>query len=325
MSPYTSSTVTSLNIPVETKPASRTTILAVDDDRISMTILEQALEVFGYTVITARSGAEALTILDDRGIAIDAVILDREMPGMSGMDVVARMKATPMLATIPIIMLTGSGGASQIQEGIDAGVYYYLVKPANGPLLSSVIGAALRESRQLQELSHELTRHDAAAKAIQNCRITVRTLDEVQDTARLLATCFPNPERVVVGLMELITNAVEHGNLGLGFEEKGRLIESGQWRHEINRRLSMPAFKDLSVDVVYQHKEEGWLVQITDQGSGFDWRRYWHIDPARATAGHGRGIARARIGAFDRLAYNETGNQVTAMVEAVTADTSLNW
>lgn len=307
------------------KPTERTTILAVDDDRISMTILEQALETFGYTVVTARSGAEALSILDERGVAIDAVILDREMPGLSGMDVLARMKASPSLSSIPIIMLTGSGAASQIQEGIDAGVYYYLVKPANGPLLKSVIGAALRESHQLQELSYELTRHDIAARAIQNCRITVRTLEEAQDTARLLATCFPNPERVVVGLMELITNAVEHGNLGVGFEEKGRLIDSGQWKQEVNRRLALPNFKDMSVDVIYQHKEEGWLVQITDQGAGFDWRKFWNIDPARATANHGRGIARARIGAFDRLAYNEAGNQVTAMVEAKAADADLEW
>lgn len=300
----------------ESVPTSKTTILAVDDDRIAMTILLHALKDFGYNVVTATSGTQALDILNGKATRIDAVILDREMPGLSGMDVIERMKAVPALAAIPVIMLTGSGATDQIQAGIDAGVFYYMIKPANGPLLQSLISAALRERRHTDMLATELSRHDAAAKSIGSCQMTVRTLLQAQDSARFLATCFPNPERVIGGLMELLINAVEHGNLGITYEDKTKLLAANIWRREISRRLALPENQNKAVEIVYQHKPEGWFVQITDQGPGFDWRRYWHIDPARATASHGRGIARARLGAFDRLTYNEAGNQVIGVVQA---------
>jgi len=289
-------------------------LLLVDDDRVMRVILRQALQNHGYDVHTVKNGQEALEILAANPSRVDAIILDREMPGLNGMEVVARIKENPQLSSIPIIMLTGTSEPEKIQEGIDAGVYYYLVKPTENKLLRSVIESALRERRQKLALISELNRHGAALKAMQNCQIAVKTLREAEDTACFLASCFPDPERVVSGLMELLINAVEHGNLGVTYEEKYRLLAENNWREELDRRVELTENEGKSVDVIYQHKPEGYLVQITDAGEGFDWKRYWHINPARATASHGRGIARARLMAFDRLAYNEKGNSVTIMV-----------
>jgi anti-sigma regulatory factor (Ser/Thr protein kinase) len=205
-------------------------------------------------------------------------------------------------------------------------VYSSLVKPAETTLLKSVIGSALRERRQRMALLSQLSHHEAALKAMQSCQLAVRTLAEAEDTACFLASCFPNPERVVAGLMELLVNSVEHGNLGITYEEKNRLLLDNVWRQELDARASLPENADKAVDVIYQHKDGNYLVQLTDCGSGFDWKRYWHINPARATASHGRGIARARLMAFDRLAYNEAGNQVTIMVsEAPLAKENYAW
>lgn len=303
--------VSSSNMPLQ---APR--LLLVDDDRVMRVILREALQHHGYDVHMVKDGEEALQVLGNNPSRIDAVVLDREMPGMNGLQVVAKMKSDPQLAAIPIIMLTGTGDAEKIQEGIDAGVYYYLVKPAENKVLRSVIESALRERRQKTALISELNRHGAALKAMKNCQIAVRTLREAEDTACFLASCFPDPERVVAGLMELLVNSVEHGNLGVSYEEKHRLLAENIWREELDKMVELPENKNKFVDVVYQHKEEGYLVQITDMGSGFDWKRYWHINPARATASHGRGIARARLMAFDRLAYNDKGNSVTIMVSA---------
>ncbi|MES2984715.1 MAG: response regulator [Pseudomonadota bacterium] len=289
-------------------------ILLADDDRIMRLVLRQALQHNGYDVNIVESGEEALAILAEHGANVDTVILDREMPGLKGLEVVERMKAHPQMRNIPVIMLTGTGEQDKIQEGIDAGVYYYLVKPVDNTLLRSVIESALRERRQKQALIGELTRYGAALKAMRFCQIAVRTMTEAEDTACFLASCFPDPERVVMGLMELLANAVEHGNLAVTFEEKNKLLTDNTWRSELDRRALLPEHAGKLVDVTYQHKEEGYLVQISDCGAGFDWKRYWHINPSRATASHGRGIARARLMAFDRLAYNEQGNQVTLMV-----------
>ena len=309
-------------------PVRAPSLLLVDDDRVMRVMLREVLQTQGYVVHAAKDGEEALDMLQQHPTKVDAIILDREMPGLNGLEVVAKLKADPHFATIPIIMLTGSGDAQAIQEGIDAGVYYYLVKPADNTLLRSVIESALREQRQKLSLISELNRHGGALKAMRNCQIAVSSLSEAEDTACFLASCFPDPERVVAGLMELLVNAVEHGNLGISYEEKHRLLAENIWRQELDRLAALPENKEKQVDVIYQHKPEGYLVQITDCGRGFDWRRYWHINPARATASHGRGIARARLMAFERLAYNEKGNSVTVMVahqEPLEAGTNYAW
>jgi CheY-like chemotaxis protein/anti-sigma regulatory factor (Ser/Thr protein kinase) len=299
------------SVPVQTP-----LILLVDDDRIMRTVISQSLNKHGYRVMEAERGEQALTMLVQEGARIDAVVLDREMPAMNGLEVVERMKAERQLAGIPVIMLTGSGEQEKIQEGINAGVFYYLVKPTEEVLLFSVIDSALRERQQKRALLSELNRHGQALKAMQSCHIDIRTLAQSEDTACFLASCFPDAERVVAGLLELLTNAIEHGNLGITYAEKAQLLKENRWREEVDLRAQLPENKNKVVQVRYQHSADGYIVQITDAGAGFDWQRFWRIDLARAKASHGRGIARARLMAFDRLSYNEVGNQVTAMVSA---------
>ncbi len=296
-------------------PIAQPRLLLADDDRVMRLVLRQALQHHGYDVKIVESGEEALDVLKEHAGQIDTVILDREMPGLKGLEVVEIMKKDPQMAMIPVIILTGSGEQDKIQEGIEAGIHYYLVKPVDNTLLRSVIESALRERRQKQALIGELSRHGAALKAMRSCQIAVKTMSEAEDTACFLASCFPDPERVVSGLMELLVNAVEHGNLGITYEEKHRLLAENSWRSELDRRAALPENLGKQVDVIYQSKEEGQVIQITDAGNGFDWKRYWHINPSRATSSHGRGIARARLMAFDVLAYNERGNQVTLMVK----------
>ena len=296
-------------------PLGQPRLLLADDDRVMRLVLRQALQHQGYDAKIVESGEEALAVLREYPGQIDTVILDREMPGLKGLEVVEIMKKDPQMAGIPVIILTGSGEQEKIQEGIDAGIHYYLVKPVDNTLLRSVIESALRERRQKQALLSELSRYGAALKAMKHCQIAVKTMSEAEDTACFLASCFPDPERVVSGLMELLVNAVEHGNLGISYEEKHQLLAQNIWRNEVDRRASLPENITKQVDVIYQNKEEGHLIQLTDAGNGFDWKRYWHINPSRATSSHGRGIARARLMAFDVLAYNERGNQVTLMVK----------
>jgi response regulator RpfG family c-di-GMP phosphodiesterase len=296
------------------QPAHVPTLLVVDDDRVTRIMLQEMLEQQGYNVFAMERGAEALDFLVRHAARTDAVVLDREMPDMPGLVMVEKMKADPQLSGIPVIMLTGTGDSARIQEGIDAGVFYYLVKPVEMSLINTVIASALRERSQKLALIAELSQFGAALKAMQSCHISVKTLREAEDAACLLASCFPDPERVVSGLMELAVNAVEHGNLGISYEAKHALLEENRWREEIERRAALPENQGKTAEITYQHKDGNHLVRIADAGAGFDWKRYWHVNPARASASHGRGIARARLMAFDRMAYNEAGNQVTVAV-----------
>ncbi|MFT4076673.1 MAG: response regulator [Asticcacaulis sp.] len=297
-------------------------ILAVDDDRVTRMTLTAMLEELGYQVIEAENGQQALDILMQRHFEIDTILLDREMPVMDGLQLVSRMKETRELKSMPVIMQTGSDRPDQVKQGIDAGVFYYLTKPVNADVLKSVLLAAIRDSQQKRLLASELNKHRTSFNLIESSAFRLKTIAEAENLSVFLANCFPAPERAIAGLAELLVNAVEHGNLEIGYATKSQLIAQGTWAAEIESRLAMPQFSQRHVDVFYKRAPEGFYVVIRDQGRGFDWKNYLFIDPARAMDNHGRGIAQANALSFDRLGYNEAGNEVTAFCSQ---EKSLDW
>ena len=109
-------------------------------------------------------------------------------------------------------------------------------------------------------------------------------------------------------------NGVEHGNLGIDFAEKSRLRESDCWEDEIRRRLTLPEFKDRAVRMRVRKDPTRWVFEISDDGEGFDWRRFLDFDPERAFAPNGRGIALSRQLSFSSLTYIPPGNRVVVTV-----------
>ena len=103
-------------------------ILVVDDDYDTRTVVKTILQANGFEVDDAASGKEALEKLQGHKPAL--VVLDIMMPGMSGYDVVVRMKQHPETQNIPIIMLTAKGEPEDLLTGYkDYAVDYYIPKP----------------------------------------------------------------------------------------------------------------------------------------------------------------------------------------------------
>ena len=146
-------------------------------------------------------------------------------------------------------------------------------------------------------------------------RFTFRTVDEGKALASMLARASEHPDRVVLGLTELMINAVEHGNLGITYDEKTQLNENGAWLAEISRRQQLPEYRDLVVTVEYVKNENEMVYQITDEGNGFDWENYMEISPERAFDTHGRGIAMAKTISFSTIEFTGPGNRVRATVK----------
>jgi CheY-like chemotaxis protein len=289
------------------------TILVVEDDRIERMFMEQQIKDLGHGMISVENGQQALESVQSIK-DIDVILMDKMMPVMDGLTAVRRIKENTALRRIPIVMVTGAASARDIQEGIDAGVFYYLAKPVNEDVLKSVLAAATREATQNRALSEELTRHKSSFNLIQTCKFTFRTLEEAESLSAFMAHCFPDPERVLPGLAELMVNSIEHGTYDIGYERKSELIESGTLRAEVNRRQSLSDYADRFVEALITHKDNGIYAVITDQGGGFNWKRYMTIEPARARDNHGRGIAQANALSFDKLTFNEKGNQAIAFV-----------
>jgi hypothetical protein len=153
-----------------------------------------------------------------------------------------------------------------------------------------------------------------------------RTLEDVRLLSERIAALFAQPVRTRRGLHELMVNAVEHGNLGISYAEKSRLLLSGQWMEEVKRRLEMQAYMHhvaiAEVAVVGGNVE----LTITDAGDGFDWRPYMGFDENRSVDLHGRGIAIAcAAGVFEEVRYVGSGNSVLCRgIRAKNSDVSIN-
>jgi signal transduction histidine kinase len=155
----------------------------------------------------------------------------------------------------------------------------------------------------------------SALHLLRHAVFSFRTLDEAEGLALLLADISMNPGRTATGYSELLINAVEHGNLGIGYAKKRRLIEDGCWKEEVNKYLQLSPYADRRVEVILNKGAETVVVTVADQGDGFAWGKYLEIDPARVDDIHGRGIAISKGLCFDELEYLGKGNIVVATVQ----------
>lgn len=126
-------------------------ILIVDDDLIILKILTDYLQEAGFKVTTAENGEKAWQLLEKHPMRFSAIILDRIMPKLSGIDLLHKIFIIPELRKIPIIMLTSHAEREDVGAAIIAGVYDFLYKPVDRDLLLLVLKRALRD-KDLKQL-----------------------------------------------------------------------------------------------------------------------------------------------------------------------------
>lgn len=292
----------------------KTTVLAVDDDPVCMRLLNSMLGSDQYRVLQASNGIEALKILENNIDKIDLILLDRLMPKMDGLEFCRKIKSDKRFRIIPVIMQTSAGRPEEIKEGIDAGVFYYLVKPLVPETLLSIVESARRKVLRYRYHRSEFLRRKESLGLVDSLQCTFQSQQEGETLAPLLAQLFPQPDLAVIGISELLTNAVEHGNLDIDYALKGVLIRENQLQDEIKKRIMDPQYCDRWVGVSFTKNSEGFYLEVSDEGRGFNWKKYLVVDSQRATDNHGRGIAMANMLSFDKLTYNDVGNSVTAFV-----------
>lgn len=287
-------------------------LLVVDDEPFNLEIICEYLEEVDCEIDTAVDGDEAWQKLQSNPGRYDLVVLDRMMPRMDGMQVLANIKADPMLKTLPVIMQTAAAAKEQVLEGLRLGAYYYLTKPFESDVLLTVIRTALADRMSQLAIIQQMEEQKAMLDLLADGTFHVRSLPEARRLAAALANICPNSSVVALGLAELLINAIEHGNLGIGYEEKTQLMASGRWAQEVDRRLAQPDNRDKRVVVRFTRYPEKIMLSISDEGPGFDWQKYTELDPARAFDSHGRGIALAKQLSFQSLEYLGRGNEVIA-------------
>ncbi|WP_410497753.1 response regulator [Chitinibacter sp. S2-10] len=289
-------------------------VLIVDDEPFNLEILSEHLSDAGYETVTAMDGEEAWEVLQADRIGFDTILLDRMMPRMDGMQVLAKLKQHPEFQHIPVIMQTAVGAAENVQEGLAAGAYYYLIKPFQREMLLAIVSAAVGFHTERSQLEREISEHADSYKLLVNGQFRFRTLDEARQLTLLLSRACPDPQRVALGLSELLVNAVEHGNLAISYGEKTRLLQTGRWQEEVETRLQNPQYRDRIVNVSFDSDDGEVQIRIQDEGAGFDWEPFLEFAPERAFDPHGRGISMARMMSFDSIEYQGNGNEVLVRV-----------
>lgn len=292
----------------------KSTILVVDDEVFNLEILSERLEDAGYALAGAENGLQAWNLLEETPERFDAVLLDRMMPVMDGMEVLARIKAHTDLNSLPVIMQTAKATRQDILDGLQAGAYYYLTKPFDKDHLLAIVKTAVTDYRSKRSLQQDALNSSCALGLMNQGQFSFRTLEEGRNLVTLLANASSEAARAVFGLSELMINAVEHGNLGITYADKSRLNEKGTWETDVELRLGLPENADKLVTVEFERTAEEVRFLIRDQGEGFDWKNYLEISPERAFDTHGRGIAMANMMSFDRMEYQGNGNRVLATI-----------
>ena len=179
--------------------ATATKILVVDDDPTARILFRASLAIFGYQVSLACDGEDALRQF--RAEAFDMVMLDIDMPGMSGHEVCAvlRAEADPLL---PILMVTGMDDVQSVERAYRSGATDFIVKPMNWALIGHRVKYLLRGHEALLDLRAANDRNAAILQAIPDM------LFEVDLEGRYIAYHSPHMELLAAPVDDLIGKTV---------------------------------------------------------------------------------------------------------------------
>jgi DNA-binding response OmpR family regulator len=120
-------------------------ILIVEDEANIVELISIRLVRLGHRIDSADNGIAALDIA--RKIKPDLILLDVMIPQLNGFEVLQRLKADPMTASIPVLMLTARGHQHDIVAGLEGGADDYIIKPFSFPELIARVGTALARTR----------------------------------------------------------------------------------------------------------------------------------------------------------------------------------
>lgn len=121
-------------------------ILLVDDSGTTRAIIRQALEAGNYEVEEANDGPAGLAALERDG-TVNLVLLDWNMPGMSGLECLKAIRSNPAFAGVRVMMCTTESGIARIAGAIREGANGYLIKPADAETIRAKVATVLSAVR----------------------------------------------------------------------------------------------------------------------------------------------------------------------------------
>ena len=190
--------------------------LVGDDPRLAEQ-LEAWLAPAGYECERVRTAEAGVRLVAGRP-DVERVVVDASSQG-GALDLLTPFRE----AGLPVLLLLEAEDLLAVETGLHAAVSGFLVKPLEP---QAVLATLALPSKGISVPAGGY--------------FPFRTLEDVTGLSQLVAGLCPDAEVVQIALSELMLNAIEHGNLGLGFARKGELMNGGVWRNEVERLLDLP-------------------------------------------------------------------------------------
>jgi DNA-binding response OmpR family regulator len=204
-------------------------ILVIDDDEANRTLLSRRLVHQGHSVLTAENGEAGLAIAARE--PVDVILLDVLMPGLSGYEVLARLKDDDALREIPVLMITALDDAASVAQSIALGAADYLAKPFDPAVLRARVRACLTKKRARDfELAYlrGVGKVTAAAVAVESGSFAAEGLDEIArrpDALGNLARLFQRMAVEVAARQRRLEDQVQQLTIAIDEQKKAAQVD----------------------------------------------------------------------------------------------------
>ena len=212
------------------------------------------------------------------------------------------------------ILATQHEHSSAIRQALKRGVFFFITPAYSTEMVMTTLERAMNTEVSLASQLNALDPQSQLSSLVNEARFTIKTPAEAQTIATILGYIAPSPHRVSVGLLELLLNAIEHGNLSIGFLKKSELLASGNLHEYVNQKLCEPAYCDKEVSLSFNKSADKLTYEISDQGQGFFPDAFLEFEPQRSLEKNGRGILIAKRYSFDELSFENGGRTVIASI-----------
>lgn len=286
-------------------------VLYVEDEQTTRDTIELVLRRLGYEVAVAGDGEAGFRLY--KSFKPDLIISDIQMPVMDGLQLLKKVrKEDPYVL---FVMASSLDASSFTLEALRLRANDYLVKPLNFKELGTMLGKyddILSSRNRDREVLGMIFRRDLGMRIDNRFDLVSKIVDRLMlETESGLAP--QDRMGIHLGLVEMLTNAIEHGNLQITYEEKTEALEGPPqaWKDLMESRSRTFADRQVILEFKMDLTRMEWI--ITDQGPGFNWQELPDPnDPENLLASHGRGIMLTRL-QFDEITYLEKGNKVRLM------------
>ncbi|MBF0546884.1 MAG: response regulator [Candidatus Riflebacteria bacterium] len=284
--------------------------LIVEDSSSARFFISSIAKQEGFEVKACENGAEALKTFKE--FKPEIIISDILMPVMDGLQLLEEIRKKDHVT--PFIIISSMDSPEYTLKALRLQANDYLVKPFKDKDLYQILEKYRRiiNARSVERDVIGMLYHKSLGLRIKNNldlveKIVDRLVSETDD--RILPR---DRLGIRVGLVEIITNSIEHGNLGISFQEKREFLNNNpkNYLDFVTERDQMEPFRSRRTQIEFAMNSATCEWTISDQGDGFDFKNLPDpTDPENLLQEHGRGILLSKF-YFDEVEYQEKGNVV---------------